>query len=72
MNLLDRLHPAQSLRLIHLQHEIAVLEEAQACITNDPAAWGRVDSLIDVRRDQMVAVLQATQGGDISQLNLRA
>jgi hypothetical protein len=74
-SILDLLPPNQSLRLLHLQHEVSVLEQALACITDQSSRdqiYGRIAGLIEQRRDRMVAVLQAANGGDLSQLNDRA
>jgi hypothetical protein len=75
MNLLEQFSPEQAMRLMHLQHEIALLGDAKACITEGASTdvvYGRINQLQEDRRDQMVVVIQQAQGQALAQLNDRA
>lgn len=69
------LPPADAARAAALMHEIATLREAHACITDSatPAViYGRVDSLINARQDELLGIFQQAQGAVLSEVNLRA
>jgi hypothetical protein len=66
--------PEAAATVARLNHEIAVLREARECVTDTStpdAIYGRVDSLISERQDQVIAVFQRARGDELQQVHAR-